>query len=46
MQEEDRTRVELEHRGWDALAEGAGDRASYDSGWEYVLGKYTGRIES
>lgn len=40
------TRVELEHRGWEAIADGVEKRASYDTGWDYVLGKYvdgTGR---
>lgn len=38
------TRVELEHRGWDALAEGAAEkRDSYDTGWEHVLGLYCDR---
>jgi uncharacterized protein YndB with AHSA1/START domain len=38
------TRVELDHRGWEALGEGA-DRsyASYDGGWEVVLGAFAGR---
>lgn len=35
------TRVVLEHRGWDALQ--ADSRASYDSGWEVVLGCFTER---
>ena len=35
------TRVELEHRGWERLADGAVEkRESYDSGWEFVLGRY------
>jgi uncharacterized protein YndB with AHSA1/START domain len=39
------TRVELEHRGWEAVAEdAAAKRASYDTGWEHVLGVYTDRI--
>jgi uncharacterized protein YndB with AHSA1/START domain len=39
------TRVELEHRGWEALAEGASDkRADYDTGWDHVLGKYVDRL--
>ena len=39
------TRVELEHRGWEALAEGsAAKRADYDTGWDFVLGRYTDRI--
>jgi uncharacterized protein YndB with AHSA1/START domain len=41
---EGKTRVELEHRGWDALHErGAEKRASYDTGWGSVLGKYAER---
>jgi Activator of Hsp90 ATPase homolog 1-like protein len=38
------TRVELEHRGWEALAEGAEKRANYDTGWDVVLGKYVDRL--
>jgi uncharacterized protein YndB with AHSA1/START domain len=39
--EGDRTRVELEHRGWEARgAEGAEARANYDSGWDVVAGYY------
>jgi uncharacterized protein YndB with AHSA1/START domain len=35
------TRVELEHRGWERLAEaGAEKRANYDTGWDFVLGEY------
>jgi len=35
------TRVEVEHRGWEALVEGGAEkRASYDTGWDVVLGKY------
>ena len=35
------TRVELEHRGWERIAESAEEkRESYDSGWAHVLGKY------
>jgi uncharacterized protein YndB with AHSA1/START domain len=38
------TRVELEHRGWERLAEaGEAKRASYDSGWDFVLGRYVER---
>ena len=41
---EERTRVELVHRGWERLGPGAEeDRASYDSGWTAVLGHYTER---
>jgi uncharacterized protein YndB with AHSA1/START domain len=35
----DGTRVELEHRGWEHLADGASMRANYDSGWDEVLGR-------
>ena len=35
------TRVELEHRGWERVAEhGPDKRNSYDTGWEFVLEKY------
>lgn len=38
------TRVELEHRGWERLAEGGpAKRESYDSGWDVVLGRYVER---
>jgi uncharacterized protein YndB with AHSA1/START domain len=37
-----RTRVDLEHRGWDD-AEG---RAMYDGGWDKVLGGYTAAFQS
>lgn len=38
------TRVDLEHRGWDAVPQGAPEkRESYDSGWEHVLGCYASR---
>ena len=38
------TRVELEHRGWERLAEdGARKRANYDTGWDVVLGSYVDR---
>lgn len=33
----DATRVDLEHRGWEKC--GPEDRANYDSGWDFVLGK-------
>jgi uncharacterized protein YndB with AHSA1/START domain len=39
--EGERTRVELEHRGWEARGtEGAEARANYDSGWDVVAGCY------
>jgi uncharacterized protein YndB with AHSA1/START domain len=38
------TRVELEHRGWERLAEDAAEkRDNYDSGWEFVLEQYVER---
>jgi uncharacterized protein YndB with AHSA1/START domain len=36
----DATRVELEHRGWEALAEPEQSRSGYDEGWGFVLGCY------
>lgn len=42
--EEDGTRVEVEHRGWERLGEvGAEKRSSYDEGWEPVLEAYRAR---
>jgi uncharacterized protein YndB with AHSA1/START domain len=39
-----RTRIELEHRGWERLTESAeAKRSNYDSGWDVVLGRYVGR---
>ena len=39
--EGDGTRVDLEHRGWERVTEhGAEKRADYDTGWDFVLGKY------
>jgi uncharacterized protein YndB with AHSA1/START domain len=38
---ESETRVDLEHRGWEALGErGVEMRASYDEGWRRVLDRY------
>ena len=37
-----RTRVDLEHRGWDD-PEG---RTNYDSGWDYVLGAFVDSFKS
>jgi hypothetical protein len=40
-----RTRVELEHRGWEALREDAAEKRSrYDTGWDAVLGAYVDRV--
>jgi uncharacterized protein YndB with AHSA1/START domain len=39
----DGTRVELEHRGWQALgSEAPRVREQYDGGWAVVLGRYAG----
>jgi uncharacterized protein YndB with AHSA1/START domain len=38
------TRVELEHRGWERIGEGAEKRANYDTGWDFVLGRYVDRV--
>jgi uncharacterized protein YndB with AHSA1/START domain len=38
----DGTRVELEHRRWEVLGEAAAEaRASYQTGWEHVLGQFS-----
>ena len=45
LPEGDVTRVELEHRGWERLAEGAGEkRSDFDTGWDHVLGAYCRRV--
>lgn len=37
------TLVTLTHTGWDKLGEKAEEtRSGYDSGWDFVLGRYTG----
>ena len=36
----DATRVELEHRGWEALAKPEETRSAYEQGWPGVLGRY------
>lgn len=39
------TRVELEHRGWEIRGEKAADaRASYETGWDDVLGYYDRKL--
>jgi uncharacterized protein YndB with AHSA1/START domain len=44
--EGDGTRVDLEHRGWEILAERAQEsRNGYDGGWGDVLGYYTRHLE-
>ncbi len=43
----DGTRVELEHRGWEAYGDEAADaRASYNSGWEVVLKPFVAAASS
>jgi Activator of Hsp90 ATPase homolog 1-like protein len=37
--EDNRTRIDLEHRGWDDAGDPEG-RANYDGGWDQVLGSY------
>jgi uncharacterized protein YndB with AHSA1/START domain len=40
----ERTRVELDHRGWEAPIEDArAKRDSYDTGWKHVLARYEER---
>ena len=42
-----RTRVELEHRGWERLGDrAAASRASYVDGWAFVLGEFEGAVRS
>ncbi len=44
--EGDSTRVELEHRGWDAIAEEAeAKRSAYDTGWERVLATFVEQVD-
>lgn len=46
LPEGDGTRVELEHRGWDSVAEEPTEkRDAYDTGWGYVLGCYERRVD-
>jgi uncharacterized protein YndB with AHSA1/START domain len=41
----DATRVELDHRGWEALGAAAGESfASYETGWDVVLGTFVRRL--
>jgi len=43
--EGEKTRVDLEHRGWEAVEEdGSAKRDSYDTGWDRVLGFYEDRL--
>ncbi|WP_329002667.1 SRPBCC domain-containing protein [Kribbella sp. NBC_00709] len=36
----DGTEVQLVHAGWERRGDGARARVGYDTGWDYVLGKY------
>ncbi|WP_427889447.1 SRPBCC domain-containing protein [Kribbella sp. GL6] len=36
----DGTEVKLVHAGWERRGDGGRARLSYDTGWDYVLGKY------
>lgn len=39
------TRLDVEHRGWERVVEdAAAKRDDYDTGWDFVLGKYLERI--
>lgn len=39
------TRVELDHRGWEALGEATEESfASYETGWDLVLGAFARRF--
>jgi uncharacterized protein YndB with AHSA1/START domain len=38
------TRVDLEHRGWENLVDGAEARADYHTGWDHVLARYVDRL--
>jgi uncharacterized protein YndB with AHSA1/START domain len=43
--EADQTRVDLEHRGWERIADGAeAKREAYDNGWDQVLSVYVDRV--
>ncbi|HXF97996.1 MAG TPA: SRPBCC domain-containing protein [Gaiellaceae bacterium] len=39
------TRVDLEHRGWEKVADEA-ERGGYESGWDVVLGGYAERLSA
>jgi Activator of Hsp90 ATPase homolog 1-like protein len=41
--EGERTRVDLEHRGWDEIVDAEG-RARYDGGWDKVLGGFVASL--
>lgn len=39
------TQVDLVHTGWDARPDGARFRAGYDTGWDFVFGRYAARAD-
>jgi uncharacterized protein YndB with AHSA1/START domain len=42
-----RTQVELVHTGWEKLGDAAAESfGTYDTGWDYVLGKYVERARA
>jgi uncharacterized protein YndB with AHSA1/START domain len=44
--EGDGTRVDLEHRGWERYGESAQESfGSYDTGWDFVLGRFVERAQ-
>jgi len=46
VSEGDGTRVDPEHRGWEALGDGGvTKRSEYDTGWDFVLGRYVARSD-
>ena len=42
----ERTRVELEHSGWEQAENIRETRKSYDQGWDFILGQYQSRADS
>jgi len=43
----ERSRVDLEHSGWEAYGERAQESASsYNSGWDLVLGRYVDSVNA
>jgi uncharacterized protein YndB with AHSA1/START domain len=43
-EEGERTRVDLEHRGWEAYEDAAEASSGYESGWDTVLGRYVENV--
>jgi uncharacterized protein YndB with AHSA1/START domain len=40
------TLVTLEHSGWERLADGFEQRSGYNTGWQFVLGRFVSRADS